>query len=222
MKLEESKKMFDQAFARASGDVATWWPSTQLAFTLLAWRVALTFDKKLHPKACKYVCVAKGKSPEEKKGLLDLFAYAPWDERSATCNRHINYEFIVDFSVYIDTEDPKKQLPVLTMESEMAARYDVTHVVDKANGYSWDYSKLLWCPSRARLFMARVGRRGECSMQERRDELWTTLASLADLYKRIWSGPLIVFILGSTKKDRPLSEVGVWRSGAFQRAALFP
>jgi hypothetical protein len=179
-------------------------------------------DKQLHPSIRKYVHASKGKSPRRKKALLDTFGYSLWDDLSPAGDRHINYEFIVDFSVYADSEDPEEQLPLLTMESEMATRYDVTHVVDKANGYSWDYSKLLWCPSRTRLFMARVARRGEPSMKERRDELWSTLTRLADRYKRIWSGPLIVYILGSTKKDRPLSEVGVWVSGTFRRALLFP
>lgn len=200
------------------------WPTTQNDFTCLAWRTALTIDARIHPspRNQKYVCAAKGKAPEKKKALLDSFGFLPWiDGIKPNGSHHLNYEFIVDFGVYRDNEDPDDQLPLLTMESEMYARYDTTHIVDKTNGYSYDYSKLLWCPSKFRLFFAGVGRRGSEGVAQRHQDLWETLATLNELYGRIWSGTLVVFMLGVAQKDRGASQVGLWDGTSFKRLSLF-
>jgi hypothetical protein len=104
----------------------------------------------------------------------------------------------------------------------MHARHEATHVVDKTNGYSWDYSKLLCCPSRLRLFIARVGRVGLRSMVERRNDLWATLKSLADLYQELWTGPLAAVVLAQAKQERAQSQIGMWAAGALVRSPLFP
>lgn len=92
---------------------------------------------------------------------------------------HDPSQLMLDFCV---TNDGASSPIQVTGESEVSPSFPTSYNPVPANGYAWDFYKLLVVPSATRVFFARVAAHGGVSAPTRVDELANSLRNLVDLY----------------------------------------
>lgn len=192
-------------------DAGDWWPKAQGTFTVLAWALALewaTEDALGSKGAPAWYCAPWGSRCEEKRALFSKrynvkFADEGFARRGA--RRHDPHGYLVDFSVWPENED----LPMLTMESEMAPDHGAGASVSLDDGFIYDFYKILLVPSSRRLFVARVRN------ETQRDQLLESLGQVTDSARSAGrviqpADRIAACVLLSGTRKRESSKVAVW------------
>ena len=107
---------------------------------------------------------------------------------------YVPHEMSVDF-VVAEQETPTRRLPLVGCESEMHSNHGVGYSLDGANGYTFDFAKVLLFPAPTLLFAARVS-------TYRLGDLEESLRACAHDYRQFWAGRrlLLVLLPSATKK----------------------
>lgn len=216
---------FRYAHARAAkvyGGDTTWWPRSQTEATTLAWAVGLQWLDELHPRSPWWLWSAWGTGPASKSQLLDEYRVRhaePESRLPASSGRRRFYprQYLVDLCAGPSVGNNL----LLTMESEVYGAHQVGHDIVPANGYAWDFAKLLYVRSPLRIFVARVGPRDSESAQARRKAMWASLAKLCASGEFEMRSPLVAYILAQGSRSRDDSSGGVWGRVGFEVAGLF-
>lgn len=199
---------------------ANWWPD-QASGTALAWAIAMQWAFAYEGLGTRtepvWVSASGGTDWQCKSKILGAFnvdlpnrklGYSTNELRARRFSRR---EYLLDFTVW-----PSDKLPRnldLSMESECYDGFDVEAEVEPANGYAYDFYKLMLVPSPRRVFVCRVNnRRGE--QHERRDRLLDSLNEIANdaAETTILSAKdeLSVLILAAAQGERDNSILAVW------------
>lgn len=198
---------------------ATWWPQGQTDATVLSWAIALEWMERLHGACPLHFYSAWGTGREKKQKLLRKYQVGSSERR-----RHFAYEYLVDISAGPRAGNEY----LLAMESEVAVGHGVGAEIAGANGYVWDFAKLLYLRSQLRVFVSRVGpgprgrrekRPADERSRERRAELWRSLEEVCRSVHH--EGPLVVYVLAGTKRRRFDSACAIWQPNVgLSRTAL--
>lgn len=115
---------------------------------------------------------------------------------------HDPSQLMLDFCV---TNDGASSPIQVTGESEVGPSYPTNDTPIPANGYAWDFYKLLIVPSATRVFFARVAAAGGISAPDRVYQLANSLRNLIDLYGTAYLRPndeLAAVLIPATTSQR--------------------
>lgn len=166
-----------------------WWPTTNKNGQARASAWSLGFFLHAALSRCVGAELLAACSAGASKEMNEKMVQALWT--NSPSRKHQSSQVVLDFSVH----NPESSSPVqLTGESETYPTHGVGQSLTTADGYAWDFYKLLLVPSTSRVYFARVGANGGQSGGERCRALAASLASLVD-----WYGPVML---------RPHDELG--------------
>ena len=200
-----------------------WWPESQSEATVLSHAVAIRWAAEIpleeHPR---FLCMNTGRSkdglsPTAKQALLTTGKIPVFNKdagQPGLC--FLRGEAMLDMVVFPDptvvTAGAARTVALLTVESETHAHHGVGDAISRyANGYAWDFFKLVWLPSPRRLFIARVGALKGATESARIETLRKSLDRIVGNYPFAFAADdvLVVIILAETKPQESVIKVMV-------------
>lgn len=188
-----------ETFRQTTQEPSGWWPYIQAQRTVLARAIALEWAAldgigRTYPV---WINTCWGTEQALQEAVFRFYQVSLPPHGNANQVSLEPVQFMLDFSIW--TYPPIVTEPVcLTMESEMYPDQGVGNSTTTADGYSYDFLKLLWAPSPRRIFACTV--RGEDRKQTLKNSL-ESIAATAPTFLGLTDQMLIYILSPNTRHD---------------------